>query len=115
MKKDILFKWITAMRSGKYPMAKGNLRSSNGYCPLGVLCDISEQDKWVVHPSDKDRIIYSYAGQINYLPNEVADWADLKGSERGDMPAIVMAMFDQGVSTEGIIEHLKRAYKVEKY
>lgn len=115
MKKDILFKWINSMKNGKYPMARGNLRSSNGYCPLGVLCDISEKDKWVVHYFDNSKTIYSYAGQINYLPSEVADWAELKGSERGDMPSIVMAMFDQGVSTEGIIEHLKRAYKVEKY
>ncbi len=113
MKKEVLFAWIKAMESGKYPFARGKLRSDKGYCPLGILCDISKQGEWVMSERDTEKVYYNYCGQVNYLPNEVADWAELKGKERGDMPAIIMAFFDQGVPPEGIINHLKMAYKLE--
>lgn len=32
--------WLTALRSGKYQQTNGNLHDNNGYCCLGVLCDI---------------------------------------------------------------------------
>lgn len=36
------------LRSGKYPQAQGRLRKAEGYCCLGVACDISEKGRWVM-------------------------------------------------------------------
>ena len=41
MKEEIKDKWVEALRSGKYKQCKGRLQKKDGYCCLGVLCDIS--------------------------------------------------------------------------
>lgn len=33
-------KWVTALRSGKYKQSIGELQNHEGYCCLGVACDI---------------------------------------------------------------------------
>lgn len=38
-KKDIK-KWCAALRSGKYQQGKGQLQTKDGYCCLGVACDV---------------------------------------------------------------------------
>jgi hypothetical protein len=47
--KDIMDKWITALRSGQYKQGLSYLRTSGGnHCCLGVLCDVlpEEAGKW---------------------------------------------------------------------
>ena len=39
--------WVAELRSGKYKQGQGALRtSSNHFCCLGVLCDISYPEGW---------------------------------------------------------------------
>lgn len=38
--------WVRALRSGKYKQATGALRNEDGFCCLGVLCDVYDSDKW---------------------------------------------------------------------
>lgn len=38
--------WIDALRSGKYKQGKGRLCSDEGFCCLGVLCDVKDPSKW---------------------------------------------------------------------
>lgn len=49
-KEDIL-KWIKALRSGDYKQGKNTLQDHNGYCCLGVACDIfipkNEQERHI--------------------------------------------------------------------
>jgi hypothetical protein len=40
MNQDIKRQWVTALRSGEYAQTRGNLRDQNGFCALGVLCDV---------------------------------------------------------------------------
>lgn len=40
MKPEIQQKWVTALRSGEYTQTTENLRRDDGYCCLGVLCDL---------------------------------------------------------------------------
>lgn len=40
MNQEIKAKWLEALRSGKYQQTRKVLRDSNGYCCLGVLCDV---------------------------------------------------------------------------
>lgn len=39
-------KWVRALRSGKYQQATGALRNEDGFCCLGVFCDVYDSDKW---------------------------------------------------------------------
>ena len=39
-------KWIEALRSGKYAQSQLALKNADGYCCLGVLCDIAGVGTW---------------------------------------------------------------------
>lgn len=47
MKKDIAMKWVEALRSGKYKQTRGTLKNNEGFCCLGVLCEINGIDMTV--------------------------------------------------------------------
>lgn len=38
--------WVAALKSGNYPHGTGRLRSTYGYCCLGVMCDVLRSDVW---------------------------------------------------------------------
>jgi len=74
--KEIKARWVAALRSGVYNQTRGVLHSENGYCCLGVLCDIHAHETntpWV-----PDAFSFLYAGEINILPTIVLKWAGLK-------------------------------------
>lgn len=92
--KQVLTEWVEALESGEFGQVDGALRNDNGYCCLGVLCEIAAR-KGVVEPAvaimttpyfdDSESLPtgdYSYAGNEAYLPAAVASWAfgkDLSG------------------------------------
>lgn len=39
--------WVAALRGGAYPQAKDFLRSEDGFCCLGVMCDIENSSAWI--------------------------------------------------------------------
>jgi len=41
MKEDIAEQWCKALRSGEYEQGKCQLRQGEGFCCLGVLCDLA--------------------------------------------------------------------------
>lgn len=78
--------WVKALRSGEYPQDNTYLRTSDGYCCLGVLCDLAVQEN-VIHAP----LRYDDAGNCNYywygegddqredvLPDIVSQWAGLE-------------------------------------
>ena len=97
--------WLDALRSGKYPQTQGYLRSSKrddrpeGFCCLGVLCDLFQKDtgkgRWQSKDSEEQygRLFKlsskdlgsSYDSQdldctLNRL---ITDWAGLKSTDPG--------------------------------
>jgi len=86
MNPEVKQKWIDALRSGDYEQGSEKLRGVNGYCCLGVLCDIYAREhdtQWEFrgydelsdesnpHPMD-----YWYFGdQSEFLPEFVMNWA----------------------------------------
>jgi hypothetical protein len=89
MKKEIAERWVKALRSGEYKQGKEQLKSKDGFCCLGVLCDIV-----------KDDIDGHWKGEIFYvaedfdslnLPHAVKVLADMKsctGNRRGKVSLI---------------------------
>ncbi len=78
MKAIVKAKWLEALRSGKYAQVKKTLRRGDGFCCLGVLCDISGKADWEKVKRSKDK--KSYLGQKGELPEEVRKWAGLDDS-----------------------------------
>lgn len=46
MDKGIKEKWVKALRSGRYKQIREYLKTDEGYCCLGVLCNIINRRKW---------------------------------------------------------------------
>jgi hypothetical protein len=44
LKPDVKQRWLDALRSGQYKQTVGRLKDSEGYCCLGVLCDVLKGD-----------------------------------------------------------------------
>lgn len=38
--------WLAALESGKYAQTTGSLKDHEGYCCLGVLCDVLDPNGW---------------------------------------------------------------------
>jgi len=112
VKKEVLLGWLEALKSGEYIFAKGHLRKNNSYCPLGVLCDISKQGKWVPNPYCEGE--YEYIDQVKYLPEKVADWAGMSDKEKDTVPWVIMTIFDQSENIDTVIEHIEVGYKLKK-
>jgi len=78
LKPEIKERWLEALRSGKYKQTTGYLRDDDGFCCLGVLCDVVKNDKAVkVKWAERaDRWVattdYTFDGNRDELPFSVA-------------------------------------------
>ena len=75
MNRAIALKWARALESGEYRQATGQLRSVNGFCCLGVLCNLHAQ----AHPeiAAREHKLDWYLGENTELPEAVMIWADM--------------------------------------
>lgn len=56
MKAALLADWLAALRSGKYKQIKHKLHGPDGYCCLGVLCEVAESHGY--------KVVRGYDGRI---------------------------------------------------
>jgi hypothetical protein len=82
MKKSIKKKWLEALRSGKYKQTVRNLKDNNGYCCLGVLCDVYAKE----HPelarwSEYHGFVAGPTIAHKMPPVEVYVWSGLRPSD----------------------------------
>lgn len=61
--KEEFVKWIQALRSGEFNQAKGALETDNGYCCMGVACEILIPKDYLTYPYGlKDQIYGNFPG-----------------------------------------------------
>lgn len=73
MKEKVKKLWLEALRSGKYKQTKRVLKNEEGYCCLGVLCDLHRKvTKTKGNVWTKDNY---YLGSNSCLSKEVRHWA----------------------------------------
>lgn len=84
MNKEILARWVEALRSGRYRQGKFGLRDlEDRFDPIGVLCDLAVSDgvKIEVKKYDKPEAQhffgYTYDGIATRLPTPVEKWSGL--------------------------------------
>jgi hypothetical protein len=82
--------WVDALRSGEYPQTIGTLRSPDGFCCLGVLCQLAA-DAGIVTVQElgngRNHIYIDPAGGLPaeaVLNNAACAWAGLEGAHRWD-------------------------------
>lgn len=82
MNPDVKQKWVEALRSGDYGQTTSFLRTSEGFCCLGVLCDLYHNEtglgKWKLIDYTDGKDVEGFQGNDQDLPEEVRSWAGLK-------------------------------------
>lgn len=77
-------RWVAALRSGQYPQAFNNLRTDDGFCCYGVLCELAVQDG-VIPPPEREpsTATYAYGNAASLLPPPVKAWAEIQFKQMG--------------------------------
>lgn len=111
MKRAAKEEWIKRLRSGEYAQGRSALRSSDGYCCLGILCEVAvdagvadrfargeASDGYVYGPRDDDPNYYPQRSPY-YLPTVVVDWAGLHDFGTGSDPVVTINGVETNVSS----------------
>ena len=98
MNKEWKTKWIAALRSGKYKQTTGKLKHEDGFCCLGVLCDISKLHVW----ADRNRY-FTYDGSKDELPESVAALSEVPYN----VQAYLGGLNDRGKTFEEIAQWIE--------
>lgn len=71
-------RWATALESGCYDQTRDALRDHEGFCCLGVACDIFDVGLW--EKSYKDD--YLYMDKTGSLPGKVGSWYGINPNKK---------------------------------
>ena len=99
MNKEVKKIWLDALKSGKYKQSKGRLRRGDGYCCLGVLCDLSiihhhNTSRWAdmeeknVLGGKEFKFADEGQGMAGMPPYEVKRWAGLTTTDTLNLSAL---------------------------
>lgn len=81
--KDLTKEWLEALRSGKYKQTRKHLHKGEGYCCLGVACEVAgiPSDKGLPAPDGEP--CWTYLGYLGVLPDclMVEDFAHTPAAE----------------------------------
>lgn len=77
MNPEVKARWLAALRSGEHSQVKGQLhRLGEGYCCLGVLCEVAIKEGLNLRVEDLDGDRH-YDGKSGTLPGSVVEWAGI--------------------------------------
>lgn len=97
MKEKIKQKWVEALKSKKYKQSQDALRTPQGFCCLGVLCDLYIEAKKLKGWRKVDRSHFSFGPNVTlsgYLPDTVMKWAGLPSND----PKIIQGRHQDPIS-----------------
>jgi hypothetical protein len=77
MNPELKHKWTAALRSGEYGQSSCVLKDDNGFCCLGVLCDIINKDGWAVN-EEGDNI---FDGEVYLLSDNMRKIAGISDDD----------------------------------
>lgn len=91
--------WVKALRSGKYTQGQGQLKTTDEYCCLGVLCDLAVKHGIIrsFNPGDPD---------LDHYP-EVMNWVGLTGP-MGDFTKRNGRTDDLASLNDGTLPHTRK-------
>ena len=77
MNPEVKAKWVRALRFGAYTQTRSYLHTSEGFCCLGVLCDLYRQEKGGSWIDGEECFEFDDTGAQTGLPEVVREWAGL--------------------------------------
>lgn len=61
-------KWVAALESGNYTQIQTALHTDNGFCCLGVLCDVVKPNAWKPKLKFMERYLWDKFPEAGYPP-----------------------------------------------
>jgi hypothetical protein len=121
MKTQIKQQWLSALRSGQYTQTRWNLQTEQGFCCLGVLCDLYSKEtgtEWKVNITEDDETFtyYKMKNQTSVLPDCVKEWAGLTEANPSiklpeeDEESSLTFLNDEGSSFEEIAQLIEEKF-----
>jgi hypothetical protein len=106
MNPQIKQKWVDALRSGDYQQGRNYLRTDNGFCCLGVLCDLYGKENNVEWNLANNGHNYEFQDMESYLPSSVRKWAGVEGCNPhiNDGESTLVRLNDSGSTFEQIAD-----------
>ena len=77
MNPQIKQKWVSALRSGDYQQTQQVLHNKNGFCCLGVLCDLYIKENQLEWELTNNGNYYNFQDENVYLPHSVVEWSGI--------------------------------------
>ena len=74
MNPQIKQKWVDALRSGEYQQTQNRLHDENGFCCLGVLCDLYLKENQLEWELVNNGNYYEFQYKAKILPLSVREW-----------------------------------------
>ena len=116
MKRDVMKKWVTALRSNKYKQGKECLLKDGKHCCLGVLCEIYNKDrtrqgKNPIKTYINDEKLVRFGRESAVLPETVRRWAGMH-SKVGWLPCSnhLAGLNDLGVKFKTLANKIEKHY-----
>ena len=112
-KEQIREEWLQALESGAYKQTKDHLKKDNGFCCLGIACEVSKKELNLKIEEDdvKLGIIY-YSGRSSTLPVRVIKYFGFR-DDIGKFDSMIdgysslAEMNDEGLSFKEIAKHVR--------
>ena len=78
MNEQVKQKWLSALRSGDYKQTQLHLHTDDGFCCLGVLCDLYGKENDVEWKLVDAGIYYEFQDKTGRMPLSVVEWAGVE-------------------------------------
>jgi hypothetical protein len=75
--RENISKWVDALRSGRYEQTTGRLANQEGYCCLGVACEVAIDSGVKLSRDTVTNGTILYDGNCDGLPYPVSEWLGL--------------------------------------
>ena len=109
--KEVMELWIKSLRSGKYKQTQACLKNDEGFCCLGVLCDLASKDggnEWYA-PNQDGQFAFVGFGNISDTEMPPEELTAYVGMSYDDAHAVAN-MNDDGYTFSEIADHLEKEY-----
>lgn len=73
-REEVVQRWVAALRSGEYSQSYAHLRTSAGFCCLGVLCDLNHKDGGAPWGESDDTGSTEYRGSTEMLNHDMKEF-----------------------------------------
>lgn len=105
-REEVVKNWVAALRSGKYKETTETLRDSEGFCCLGVLCDLNRKDGGAPWVKNRHGHQFRYLGSFGMLSRSMMDFI------RGDNIEVNFGEYAE--MNDGGVSFAELADKIEK-